>query len=217
MGPKRPIDYLRDSAGSMTIGNDADGPITELISLGDALLVVKARSIYAVKLADQIDPERINSAVPNTHQMVLRIGADDSTVARTLLTAHTLFKKSFLGNSFDEVTALASVFDLVKDFAAMTEMQGHLEDAESEIAKRYETAANVTELPALGDCKARLDGFAQQAGHIVTSLEAITKHFYGDVITSKWIDSLVKVLTETRGTEDGFTKALTNFGRCLLV
>ena len=36
----------------------------------------KERGIYAMQLADQIDPDRTNAALPDTQQRILRIGTD---------------------------------------------------------------------------------------------------------------------------------------------
>ena len=73
---RRPIDKLRDGAGSFDINTpDDDSPITGMISLGERFLVVKGKGIYEIKLADQIDPERTNINAPNTIQKVLSCGS----------------------------------------------------------------------------------------------------------------------------------------------
>jgi hypothetical protein len=91
MADKRPIDALRDSAKSMQVGEDGDDDaISEMFPIGAALHFIKQKSIYAIELADQIDPERTNPAIPDTQRKFLSIGASDPVVARTLLTAHTV-------------------------------------------------------------------------------------------------------------------------------
>ncbi len=54
---KRRIDQIRDSAGSFTIGDDSDGAIKSFVTIGGRLYVIKEKSIYALALADDIDPE----------------------------------------------------------------------------------------------------------------------------------------------------------------
>src|SRR5271170_7131131 len=49
--------------------------------------VIGGSAIYRVQLADEIDPERTNIAVPNTHQKVLSYGTDFAYVRQTLMTA----------------------------------------------------------------------------------------------------------------------------------
>ena len=61
----RPIDKLRNGAGSLEISTpDDDSAISEIISIDDRLLVVKGKGIYEIKFADQVDPERTNLAYP---------------------------------------------------------------------------------------------------------------------------------------------------------
>ncbi|MFA7301936.1 MAG: hypothetical protein WC069_06520, partial [Candidatus Shapirobacteria bacterium] len=94
----RDIDQIRNSAMSMKVGAPDDGKITEMVSLGDRMLVVMERAIHVMQLADSIDPGRTNISIPNTQQRLLSRGADDPIVAKTLLTAQVLFKKTHLGN-----------------------------------------------------------------------------------------------------------------------
>src|SRR6266581_1362999 len=196
MNPKRPIDALRDSGGSMDIGTKAEGAITDLISTAEALYIVKERSVYAVQTADQIDPGRTNPVIPNTQQRVLAIGSESPIVVRTLLTGQTLFKKTMLGKEFDEQSAIGLALGLLKDLAAMDDVRSSLEEAERLARASYEKESNRNRsaLPSLGDCKARLDAYAQKAGHVVNCLEEISKLFYGKSISVKWIDSLSRLV-----------------------
>ena len=86
----RPIDKLRSGAGSLEINSpDDDSAISEMISTGDRLLVVKEKGIYEVKFADQVDPERTNIDVPNTVQRILPYGAQDAWIGAVVLTANS--------------------------------------------------------------------------------------------------------------------------------
>lgn len=102
---KRPIDRVRDSAMSMKVGVPEDGAIKEMFGLKDRMLFILERAIYAMQLADEIDPNRSNISIPNTQQKLLGRGAEDPLVAKTLLTAHTLFKEIHLGKAFSESRA----------------------------------------------------------------------------------------------------------------
>jgi hypothetical protein len=92
---QRPIDRLRDSAFSMQIGAPEDGRVCTMVDMGSSLYAVKERAVYAVQLADEVDPKRTNIAVPNTQQRLLSMGARNPEVARIFLTAHTLFKATY--------------------------------------------------------------------------------------------------------------------------
>ncbi len=83
--PKRRIDRIRESAGSMNInvpGDDSE--ITGMLTLGDSLLVVKRKGIYQIKMADEIDPERTNANVPNTVQRLAAFGSDEEFIGKIL-------------------------------------------------------------------------------------------------------------------------------------
>lgn len=210
MTPKRPIDVLRDSGKSMTIDGDGDdSAISEMIAIGDALYVVKAHSIHRIRLADQIDPDRTNIAIPDTHQQVLSVGASDLIVARTLLTARTLLKKSFLGSSFDEGKGLELSLKLLQELAAMSEILAALEAAEAQARKLFEAQRQQgrrLRLPTVPDARARCDSFAQKAGHTIDTLEDIAKLFYGDALSSKWVDSLAVLAKKRCGKGSPFSE-----------
>jgi hypothetical protein len=53
----RPIDKMRNAARLGRIGAEGDNSaIREMIPLGNTMYFVKERGIYAMQLADQIDP-----------------------------------------------------------------------------------------------------------------------------------------------------------------
>ena len=122
-GKKRPIDILRDSAGVMTVGEPGD-EIVATFELRGSLHMVTGNGIYSIQLADQIDPERTNPNIPNTHQLVRRCGADSEIVARILLTATELFDPTYLAEPFDHKTALEFVFDALKDLIDARDLRG---------------------------------------------------------------------------------------------
>ena len=96
----RPIDKVRNSGLSMTLPADTGG-ITHMGEINGALHMIGGSAIYRVQLADEIDPERTNIAIPNTHQKVLSYGTDFPYVRQTLMTARRLFSNNVLGPAFD--------------------------------------------------------------------------------------------------------------------
>lgn len=206
---KRRIDRVRDSAMSMKIGAPEDGAIKGMLGLEDRMLLVLERAIYVMQLADDIDPDRSNISIPNTQQKLLGRGAEDPFVAKTLLTAHSLFKKSHLGETFDEKRGLALALDLLKDLATMADMQGALQKAQDNAIASFEKESvkdRSLTLPGIGDAEARCHAFAQKVGHAVDTLRDITRLFYGETVKKKWIDSLAELTRERYGAEDPFTK-----------
>lgn len=210
MTDRRPIDALRNSAKSGRIGSDGDNSaITDMIPIGDKLYMVKERGIYGVQLADQIDPQRTNASIPDTQQKIVAIGSSDPIVARTLLTAHTLFDEKMLPASFKKEEGLRLALELLKDFAAIETIRLDLEAVELQARAAHEAPQPVSgmlSLPSIGNIDARCDAFAQKAGHIVNTLEAIAKLFYASELRSKWIDSLTTLAGERYGNDSSFAQ-----------
>lgn len=221
MKSQRPIDVLRNSAKTGRIGGDGDdSAITEMIPIGDKLYFVKERGIYAMQLADQIDPQRTNADIPDTQQKILPIGSNDPLVARTLLTAHTLFNQTLMGASFDRQKGLMLALEVLKNIAALSDMRSSLEAAEAAARASYEPQTpqrGTLRLPSIGDAKSRCDAFAQKAGHVVDALEEMAKLFYGREIASKWIDSLSRIAVERYGPDSPFAEYMRVVGPFLLL
>jgi hypothetical protein len=199
---------IRDAAFSMQIDPSA-GRISEMIPIGNSLYMVAQHGIYAVQLADQIDPERTNAAIPHVQQQVCAIGADDLPVARILLTAHTLFDQKILGAEFDREKAMGIALNILKDVAALKVMRQNLKSAESNARAQFEAKEKrrgAIDLPAIGDLESRIDAFSQKAGHIVGSLAELTKLCYPTELKQRWIDSLVRLANERYGQDAPLSK-----------
>ncbi len=216
---KRPIDMIRDSALSMRVGAPEDGAICEMISIGDQLHIVSEHAIFAVQLADEIDPVRTNAAVPNTNQKVLSYGAKDAAVGRILLTARAMFKASHLGREFPEQKALKLAFDLLRDVAAMLDMHVDLvkvvETATGEVDAQVNADRSLA-LPAVGDAKSRCDAFAQKVGHAIDTMKEIARLFYPGELNRKWIDSLIRVTAQKHGDDEPLSRFMVEVRDSLL-
>lgn len=218
LGGNRLIDRLRDGAISMKIGRPEDGGVQTMVPMEGALYAVHAHAIYAIRLADQIDPERTNAAVPNTHQRILAMGAQDPEVGRIFLTAHVFFKSMHLGEQFPEMKALSLAFEYLQDIAAMMDLRRNLEVAVQDAVRRYEDLPKQHRnlgLPALGDAAARCDAFAQKVGHAIDTLKAIARLFYPEEVKRKWIDSLTELAAKRYGGEAFLTKFMRYAGPTL--
>jgi len=216
---KRPIDRIRQSALSMQIGDPEDGAVSVMIDMVSALYVLKERAIYTVQLADQVDPERTNVAVPNTQQRILSIGTHDPEVGRIFLTAYTMFKSMHLGTSFSERDAWSHAFEYLRDIVAMMEIRSALvkaiEEAVAGFNKVVAKDRSIT-LPALGNAEERCDAFAQKMGHAIDTLKAVARLFYPKELSKKWIDSLTLVAAHKHGEHEPLARFMKEKGSTLL-
>lgn len=218
MSEKKPIDHIRESGGRIEIGAPGDlSEITAMLPIDDVLYTIKENGIYAVKLADTIDPERTNPNIPPTQQRILAYGSESALVGRTLLTAKQLFNEQILPDWFNCKIAIVQSLEALKDLAAMHELADAFKQTqEGEIyafsARQRSQGALV--LPAIGDVEIRCKKFFQNASHVSRSLLSIIKLFYKKESTRKkkhgnWgIDDLAQFAKVAYGKEDHFTKYL---------
>lgn len=208
MSEQKPIDQLRNSAFKMKVGTvDDNSSITAMISLGDVLYTVKENGIYAIKLADTIDPDRLNPNIPNIQQRILPHGSNSEIVGRTLLTANSLFKKEFLPSTINCEQALIHALDAMKDISAMhEEMHAFLiaEQREIDSFHQQQQTAESLILPAIGNVMGRFKTFCQKADHVSNSLFDIVKLFYKSEVGTGGFESLAELANKKYGEEDAF-------------
>lgn len=217
---KRPIDTQRDSAKFGIIGVEGDDSrVTEVFAIDGKLHIIKERGIYAHQLADEIDPKRSNSSIPDTQQRVLEIGSDHPIVAKVLLTAKTLFNENYFGVEFGQERAIKLALELTCDIAAIESMRSEFEALESRAAdfvSNNKSKGGSFALPSIGNVKARFDAFTQKAGHVVNTLEKIAQLFYPAELKSKWIDNLISLTVSRYGKDDPFSLFISEVGPKLL-
>lgn len=212
MAERRPIDVLRDSARHMNVGAENDrSPINAMCVINNVLHVVKAQGIYRIQLADDIDPERTNPSIPDTHQLVLNYGTDCGLVRQTLMTANRLFHSKLLGASFPYTRAIDITFEALKDIIAMHEMHtalaAELTAAEASL-KRLAPQDRALSVPTISSVRVSVETFLQKADHAAVDLFEIAKLFYPDRIGKGWFESLFEFAKEKYGVDATFTKFL---------
>lgn len=207
----RPIDSLRDGAGSFDIRTpDDDSAISGMISTGGRLLVVKGKGVYEVKLADQVDPDRTNIAAPNTVQRILPYGADDAWVGATLLTAYNLLKGSNIQDKVNGDEALALVLEIAEDISGAHQLHDSYAKSEADATANLDPKIRSDRsivLPAIGNVETRCNEFLQRGDHSLRSLFRLVKMFYSDVGSGGWESLKTKI--------DGEGLDIDNFPRFL--
>lgn len=207
----RPIDAIRDSAGSLEINTpDDDSAISEMISTGDRLLVVKGKGIYEVKLADQVDPKRTNIAIPNTIQKIIPYGVDAPWVSAVILTAHHLFHSSCSPSLVDCVKAFTLVLEMAEDIAGAHQLEESYRNAENDITKSLGTKIQKDRsfiVPALGNVESRCNEFLQRSDHALKKLFRLVQMFYSNVGSGGWESLKNKI--------DGDSQDIDNFSQFL--
>jgi hypothetical protein len=204
--PRHPRDY----GGRFTLKNQDDGsPIREQIVFGDRLLLITEKCIYAIQMADQIDPGRTNPALPhNFHQKLFDHGVNSELLCRSFLHAKVMFRKEF--QQIDIERAMHLSFDVLSELAAMDEAAKAFKAAEvAAIAKAQSLgrADGTLALPAVGNVRAYCKTFAQKADHCAGALLEIVRLFYGEMKKSEWSD-FQELVKGRYGEADNFHKVL---------
>jgi hypothetical protein len=208
--PKHPQMPSRDSGGSFTLNNPDDGsPIREMFKLNDGLLMITEKCTYRIQLADQIDPDRKNPALPpNFQQKLFDHGTQSDLLCRTLLQAKVMFRKEF--QSIDINHAMQLSFDALGDLISMHEA-GHAfksaEQAAIEKAEALERRDASRTIPAVGNVRGHCKTFVQKADHFAVSLLAIIRLFYPEMKGKSW--HVFRELVKSRyGESDNFHKVV---------
>jgi len=213
MTDKRPIDRLRDGAGSLEVKTpDDDSAITGMLTFGGRLYAVKERGIYEIKLADQIDPERKNIHVPNTIQRVLPYGSAEPWVGSVLLTGHELLKKEVLNKSIDVDRAKSLVLEIAQNIASAKEVLKAFSDSQRIEFEKYDLKIKQDRsvmLPSVSGIANKCKEFFQKSDHALDSLFKIVKIFYPLVSKGGW-ESLKKEVGKESTQIDNFTEVIEN-------
>lgn len=193
----------------MSIGStDEADEIVDMISVDSRLHTVMGDAIYAIQLADDVDPARSNESIRNNQQCVLNIGANDPIVAKLFLTAQVLFTRTQLGEDFDEERAVSLAWRLTKQVAAMDKIRSEFDALQAKSIADFEgseQSRGSLQLPSVGSVDSQFDAFSQKLGHAVDTLKEISRLFIKD-LPKKWIDNLVQRTNEQYGPKHSFSQ-----------
>lgn len=201
----RPIDRIRSSGGSFTVGEPGE-IIQAMISTRDRLFSVTKEAIYAVQMADQIDPGRTNIALPRTvHQKVLAYGGDSDFVAGTFMTGAELFNMTYLGASFPTNEAKLLSLELATRLAVLQDTLNALVENEKRVVASLDKppGGSSYQVPGTPDLRTKVETFAAAADRIQEIVFALAHLFYpkpkGQLDTRAHLLAAVEKATPGRG------------------
>jgi hypothetical protein len=207
----------RDLGGMFTIDNPDDGtPIKKMFALNDSLLLISEKCTYRIQVADQIDPDRKNPALPpNFQQKLFDYGTNSELLCRTLLQAQVMFRKEFQSVDIDKAMQLS--FDALGDLVSMYENALAFKSAEQaaiEKTERVERQESSQTVPAVGNVRSYCKSFAQKADHFAFSLLEIVRLFYPEMNKKMW-DAFHTLVKSRFGESDQFYKVVEQTTRFL--
>lgn len=202
--------HSRDAGGSFTLNNPDDKTsIKDVFSLGKFLYIVTEKCTYRAQMADQVDPDRKNPALPHVFQQKLfDVGTDSELMRRTFMQAKVLFRKEFLSIdnekamelTLEALAELAAVHEICESFAASE--QAAIDKVNASPAKDKSQT-----VPAIGGVQSQCKTFAQKADHFAVRLMGIVRLFFPKQKGKNWDD--FQALAKLRyGEGDPFCKVL---------
>lgn len=195
----------RDGGKRFNIGEEADGPTSNMITIGDDLFIVTRKSIQQLILADAIDPNRENQNIPDSQQKVLSYGSDEKLVGKTLIQADELFKDHSLPAYIKRSDALGLSFAFLKEMIVLNETKDAFIKAEQDILDSYKGNLGADfslRLPVMPNLEQRTKQFIYNADHSLRHIMNLARLFYPDIPIAKgWLDKLKEKLILENSTE----------------
>ncbi|MFA6397500.1 MAG: hypothetical protein WDK96_01470 [Candidatus Paceibacterota bacterium] len=212
---KDPFAY-RNEGGWIKIGDKEDLGISAMINTGDSLLVVTRKGIYTPILADSVDPERTNSAIPKqSQQKILSYGSDELFVGRTLLQAQALFGEQGLPSTIDCKKGLNIGLAFLKEITALHELANDYITEEDKANLSFKGKLEEDQslhLPTIHKLEQRTKQFINNSDYAILHLIEMAQLFYPDITKNNkkrgkiWAEQLQEKFEKEKGPTDPSTK-----------
>jgi hypothetical protein len=168
------------------------------------------KNAYRMQVADQIDPERKNPALPhNVHQKLFDHGTNSELFCNTLLLAKIMFRKEFLKIDVERARQLA--FEALSELVSMNETALLFNSAEQAVIEKLQHLQrrdSSLALPSVGNIRTHCKTFMQKANHLAGALLGIVRLFYPKKKRMNW-DDFCQFVKATYGEDDNFYKVVT--------
>jgi hypothetical protein len=207
----------RNEGGSLKIGEEGDGNLSEMIPLEDyGMVIVTRKSVWRVMLADNIDPQRNNANIPlHVQERLLSYGSDDPIVGRTLLQGKELLLQH-LPDNIKKYRGMQLVLAFTKELAAMNDEFKKLREEYTEIQERFNGSIRDDGsfiLPALKNLERRAKELIQNIDHMGGIVIEITKLFPIEITQKNRLGKLIEETEQKFGNEHPVTKAISELNQ----
>lgn len=177
---KRPIDLQRDGGAQASV---PDGqPIIRMFVFADRLFLMTASSIFAAKLADEVDPDRLNNAIPQVvQQEELSYGASDELIQGTVSITDELLRNGapHLPDGFDVAKCQTLGLQTAHELAAINDEIRWLHSKQEEIDQGFAAGRwNRAFIPRTQNLRGRSDQAIAHARQAALNIIAVAELFY---------------------------------------
>jgi hypothetical protein len=176
----RPIDCRRNGAGQARVEGDVGAILKVFPHREERLFFICERGVTSGQMADQIDPGRTNSNLPQFVQTPeLTHGASAPFIQRTLCVAAALFDQTYLPAHVSKDEAFALALDAARALAEVEDTIIALHANETEIRRQLASGERKQHVvPKTPNLKARVEGAVGQLGEVALLAQKLADLFY---------------------------------------
>lgn len=199
----------RSQGKRFDIGDSENPGISAMINIDGSLHIITRQNICKLLLADEVDPGRTNSAIPDSKQEVLLYGSDEPFVGRTLLQAQALLGEQGLPTSIDSKKGLNIGFAFLKEIASIHELVNDYLSEEKDTSTLFKGKLETDQslqIPLIPRLEQKTKQFLNNLDHATSHIVELAQLFYPDINKKGWVEQLQTKLKEEKGDEDPSTK-----------
>lgn len=199
----------RNEGFVLHIGDEAEGGVSSMVTLDDAMLVITRKGVHKVRTPDSLDPTRTNPNLTITKQKDLSYGSDSPIIGRTVQQADVLLGKGLHHfKTVDSSVAMSIAFEFAKEIIALQELTDEYIKEESEINSSFKghlDPDNALSIPSIPKVEQRVQQFILNTDLASKNIMNLAKQFYPDLENDKWNFKLLEKVKNERGDSDQAT------------
>ena len=202
----RPIDRIREAAGSATIP-PGHGNIVSMKTIDHRIYFLAERGLTSGVMADSIDPERTNLDIPFIVQRVeIAYGVEHPFMQKTVCVAFELIDPTYLPSHVDNEQCLTLAVGIATSLASVMDVVGELHMHQSETREKGK-AGQLTQgyVPRTTNLKGKVHQCIAALRDIEIAIKKTTIQFYPkDAPNDSWDKKFKADILAEYGKQDGF-------------
>ena len=197
--PGRRVNHPRTGGGRGEIAGNT-GNIVLMTKANERLYFVTERGVASAQMADQIDPDGLNPALPMFIQRLdFEYGANAIFIQRTLCTADALLDQTYLPEGFDRDAAFLIAYAAAEDLAGVADTIAALKAEEATTRARLEAGAiSVGIVPRTQNLKGRVEQAVSHLRSVQIGAMTLAEMFHPKARANlPWASTLKEAINRT--------------------
>jgi hypothetical protein len=177
--------FNRDSAFSISLGDDQENAIQEMLTLNERLYIFSTKKIFQVRTADDIDPDRLSSETRHSYQELYQVGCSNSFVARTIIQAKQILDGVVLRSELGKSNLLEVVWEATQlllqcenaHFRIYNDVMTLLTQVDN-VVEKSKSQTSIPSLPQIADLEQIVGSFLGSAKRFLEKAHVVLSIFY---------------------------------------